>query len=113
MLDTEVYSNTGGQVSKSTHISATGKFATSGKKTNKKQLGIMALTYQNVYVAQICLGANPNQAIQAFKEANEYNGPSIIIAYCPCINHGIDLSNANEIMKKAVDSNPLANTKQK
>ena len=89
VLDTEVYSNTGGQTSKSTNIGSVNKFAITGCKQSKKNLAKYALTYENVYVAQVSLGANPNQVINAFKEAKEYNGPSIIIAYAPCIEHGL------------------------
>ncbi len=103
VLDTEVYSNTGGQMSKSTPLSATAKFASSGKKTPKKDLGMIAMSYKNVYVAQIGLGANMNQTINALFEAESYNGPSIIIAYAPCINHGINMSASQEEIKKAVD----------
>ena len=89
VLDTEVYSNTGGQSSKSTRMGATAKFASSGKKTAKKDLAKMALNYKNVYVATVSLGANYMQTIKAFNEAVSYNGPSIIICYAPCIAHGI------------------------
>lgn len=89
VLDTEVYSNTGGQSSKSTRMGATAKFASSGKKTAKKDLAKMALNYKNVYVATVSLGANYMQTIKAFNEAASYNGPSIIICYAPCIAHGI------------------------
>ena len=89
VFDTEVYSNTGGQASKSTPLSAVAQFAANGKKTNKKDLGLMQATYGNVYVAQIALGANMQQAVNAIREAEAYNGPSLIIAYAPCINHGI------------------------
>lgn len=89
VLDTEVYSNTGGQTSKSTNIGSVNKFAMTGCKQSKKNLAKYALTYENVYVAQVSLGANPNQVINAFKEAKEYDGPSIIIAYAPCIEHGL------------------------
>ena len=89
VLDTEVYSNTGGQTSKSTNIGSVNKFAMTGCKQSKKNLAKYALTYENVYVAQVSLGANPNQVINAFKEAKEYEGPSIIIAYAPCIEHGL------------------------
>lgn len=106
VLDTEVYSNTGGQASKSTPTGAVAKFAFNGKVTNKKNLGLMAITYGNVYVAQIAMGANYNQTIQAIKEAESYNGPSLIIAYAPCINHGIKsgMSTSIEEEKKAVES---------
>ena len=103
MLDSEVYSNTGGQASKSTQKGATAKFALSGKSSKKKDLGIMAMSYKSAYVAQISLGANMAQAIKAFKEAESYNGVSLIIAYAPCVNHGFDMSNSNLEMKKAVD----------
>ena len=89
VLDTEVYSNTGGQSSKSTPIGAVAKFASAGKRVRKKDLGAMAMTYSYVYVAQVAMGANHNQYFQAIKEAEAYNGPSLIIAYAPCINHGI------------------------
>ncbi len=89
VLDTEVYSNTGGQSSKSTPIGAVAKFASAGKRVRKKDLGAMAMTYGYVYVAQVAMGANHNQYLQALKEAEAYDGPSLIIAYAPCINHGI------------------------
>ena len=89
VLDTEVYSNTGGQSSKSTPIGAIAKFAASGKKIRKKDLGMMAISYGYVYVAQVAMGASPVQFFNAIKEAEAYNGPSLIIAYSPCINHGL------------------------
>lgn len=89
VLDTEVYSNTGGQSSKATPIGSVAKFAASGKKTKKKDLGIIAITYGYVYVTSVSMGANKNQLIKALKEAESYPGPSLIIAYAPCINHGI------------------------
>jgi len=89
VFDTEVYSNTGGQASKATPIGAVAKFAASGKKVKKKDLGLMAMSYGYVYVAQIAMGASQKQTLKAFLEAERYNGPSLIIAYCPCINHGI------------------------
>lgn len=89
VLDTECYSNTGGQMSKATPIGSTAKYSPDGKRTFKKDLGKMMMTYGNVYVAQIALGANFQQAIDALREAEAYDGPSIVIAYCPCINHGI------------------------
>ncbi|MPN26123.1 Pyruvate synthase [bioreactor metagenome] len=106
VLDTEVYSNTGGQASKSTPTSAVAKFAFNGKVTNKKNLGLMAITYGSVYVAQIAMGANYNQTIQAIKEAESYPGPSLIIAYAPCISHGIKtgMSSSMHEAKKAVDA---------
>jgi len=97
VLDTEVYSNTGGQSSKSTPVGAVAKFAASGKKTRKKDLGAMAMTYGYVYVAQVSLGANMNHYFKVVKEAEEYPGPSIIIAYSPCIAHGIKSGMNNTI----------------
>ena len=106
VVDTEVYSNTGGQSSKATPTGAVAKFAAAGKRTKKKDLGMIATTYGYVYVAQIALGANMNQAIKAIKEAEAYKGPSLIIAYAPCINHGIKIGMSNTILeeKKAVDT---------
>lgn len=89
VMDTEVYSNTGGQSSKATPVGAVAKFASAGKRVRKKDLGAMAMTYGYVYVAQVAMGANQNQYLQAIKEAEAYDGPSLIIAYAPCINHGI------------------------
>ena len=89
VLDTEVYSNTGGQSSKSTPAGAIAKFAASGKKIRKKDLGMMAISYGYVYVAQVAMGASPAQYMNAIKEAEAYDGPSLIIAYAPCINHGL------------------------
>jgi len=89
VLDTEVYSNTGGQSSKSTPVGAVAKFAASGKKVRKKDLGMIAATYGYVYVAQVALGANQSQALKAIREAEAYDGPSIVIAYSPCISHGL------------------------
>ena len=89
VLDTEVYSNTGGQSSKATPIGAIAEFAASGKKIRKKDLGMMAISYGYVYVAQVAMGASPVQFFNAIKEAEAYNGPSLIIAYSPCINHGL------------------------
>ncbi|MDR1840197.1 MAG: pyruvate:ferredoxin (flavodoxin) oxidoreductase, partial [Treponema sp.] len=91
-LDTEVYSNTGGQMSKATPVGAIAKFAAAGKEITKKDLGAMAMSYGYVYVAKISLGANMLQTIKAFREAESYDGPSLIIAYSHCINHGIDMS---------------------
>jgi pyruvate-ferredoxin/flavodoxin oxidoreductase len=104
VLDTEVYSNTGGQASKATPLASTAKFAAAGKRTGKKDLGLMCMSYGYIYVAQVSLGANHNQVVKAFLEAEAYNGPSIIIAYSPCINHGIDMSKAYLEEKNAVDS---------
>ena len=105
VLDTEVYSNTGGQSSKSSRIGSVGKFSSSGKKTAKKDLTKIALTYPHVYVGTISLGANPNQALKVLKEAESYNGPSIIIAYAPCIAQGI-LKGMNSVLEeqKATES---------
>ena len=89
VVDTEVYSNTGGQASKATAIGAVAQFANAGKSTAKKDLGRIAMAYDNVYVAQVAMGADPNQLIRALKEAEEHPGPSLIIAYAPCINHGL------------------------
>lgn len=89
VMDTEVYSNTGGQASKSTPVGAVAKFAASGKKVRKKDLGVMAMSYGYVYVAQVAMGANQTQYLKALREAEAYPGPSLIIAYSPCINHGI------------------------
>ncbi|MBN2694847.1 pyruvate:ferredoxin (flavodoxin) oxidoreductase [bacterium] len=91
VLDTEVYSNTGGQASKSTPIGSVAKFAAAGKERSKKNLGLIAMSYGYVYVAHISMGANKNQVVKAFKEAEAYNGPSIVIAYAPCIAHGFNL----------------------
>lgn len=106
VLDTEVYSNTGGQSSKSSQSGSIAKFAASGKETAKKDLAMIAMAYGHVYVAQVSMGANQAQVIKAFKEAESYNGPSIIIAYSPCIEHGIKggLMNHQTTQKKAVES---------
>jgi len=104
VLDTEVYSNTGGQASKATPTGSVAKFASSGKKTKKKDLGLMAMTYGYVYVAAVAMGANQNQCLKAFLEAEAYNGPSLVIAYAPCINHGIDMSLTQQEEKLAVDT---------
>ena len=106
VVDTEVYSNTGGQASKATPTAAVAKFAASGMKVKKKDLGMIGTTYGYVYVAQIALGADMNQALKAIKEAEAYPGPSLIIAYAPCINHGIKTGMANTIAeeKKAVQT---------
>ncbi len=103
VLDTEVYSNTGGQASKSTPIAAVAKFANGGKRLGKKKLGFMCMSYGNVYVAQIALGSNRIQTLKAFQEADAYKGPSIIIAYAPCIAHGIDMMKTQTEQKRAVD----------
>ena len=105
VLDTEVYSNTGGQSSKSSQTGSIAKFTASGKLTPKKNLALIAMSYGNVYVAQIALGANPMAAIKALKEAESYNGPSLIICYAPCANHGIKggLSNSMRQERLAVE----------
>ena len=102
VLDTEVYSNTGGQMSKATPIGAVAKFAAGGKDTSKKDLGMMAMSYGYVYVAKISMGANMNQVIKAFREAESYDGPSLIIAYSHCINHGINMEKGMTNQKEAV-----------
>ncbi len=106
VFDTEVYSNTGGQSSKSTPVGAVAKFAASGKRIKKKDLGMMAMSYGYVYVAQVAMGASQAQLIKALKEAESYPGPSLIIAYAPCINHGIKggMANAQIKMKQAVEA---------
>jgi pyruvate-ferredoxin/flavodoxin oxidoreductase len=91
VLDTEVYSNTGGQSSKATPLGAVAKFAAGGKRVARKDLALQAIAYGNVYVAQVAMGANPQQTLQAFREAEAYDGPSLILAYCQCIAHGIDM----------------------
>ena len=110
VMDTECYSNTGGQTSKATPLGAVAKYASDGKRTFKKDLGRMMMTYGNVYVASIALGANYQQAVDAFVEADAYNGPALVIAYCPCIEHGIRVADgvagmSNSIVeeKKAVE----------
>ena len=105
VFDTEIYSNTGGQSSKSTPAAAIAKFAATGKKVKKKDLGMMAMSYGYVYVAQISMGANKNQALKAIAEAENYNGPSLIIAYAPCISHGIKLGmkSSQDVEKMVVD----------
>ncbi|MCF7918446.1 MAG: pyruvate:ferredoxin (flavodoxin) oxidoreductase [Candidatus Cloacimonetes bacterium] len=104
VLDTEVYSNTGGQASKSSPLGAVAKFAESGKPTVKKELGKMMMDYGYIYVASVAMGANKNQLVKALKEAESYDGPSIVIAYSPCINHGINMSMSQKEEKKAVDT---------
>ena len=104
VMDTEVYSNTGGQSSKATQTSAVAKFSAAGKNTRKKDLGLMATTYGYVYVASVAMGANKNQLLKAMLEAESYDGPSLIIAYSPCINHGINMTKSQEEEKKAVET---------
>ena len=104
VLDTEVYSNTGGQMSKSTPRAAVAKFAAAGKPNPKKDLGLLAMAYRNIYVAKVAVGANANQTVKAFVEAEAYPGPSLIIAYSHCIAHGYNLVNGYEHQKQAVAS---------
>jgi pyruvate:ferredoxin (flavodoxin) oxidoreductase, homodimeric len=104
VLDTEVYSNTGGQTSKATPLGAVAKFSAGGKPTPKKELGLMAMSYRSVYVAQVAMGASDAQTVRAFIEAEAYPGPSLIIAYSHCIAHGIDMSKGLEQQKLAVES---------
>ena len=106
VFDTEVYSNTGGQASKSTPTAAVAQFAAAGKRTKKKDLGMMAMSYGNVYVAQVAMGANMQQTLDAIKEAEAYNGPSVIIAYSPCINHGLrcGMNCVQDEIKRAVEA---------
>ncbi len=104
VLDTEVYSNTGGQASKSTPTGAVAKFATGGKPTYKKNMGLMSMSYGYVYVASVALGADRAQTLKAFQEAEAYDGPSIIFAYAPCIAHGIDMSKTQTEQKRAVEA---------
>lgn len=104
VLDNENYSNTGGQASKATPLGAYQKFTENGKSTKKKNLGLIAMSYRNAYVAQVSLGANMTQCIKAFKEAEAFNGPSIIIAYSTCVNHGFKMSDSMSEMRKAVET---------
>ena len=104
VVDTEVYSNTGGQASKSTPTGSVAKFAAGGKRVKKKDLGMMAMSYGYVYVAQCSMGANKQQFLNAVVEAESYDGPSLLICYAPCINHGINMSNSQLEEKKAVDA---------
>ena len=104
VLDTEVYSNTGGQASKATPRAAVAKFAAQGKAIGKKDLGMIAVDYGNVYVAQVAMGANPLQTLRAFQEADSYTGPSLIIAYSHCIAHGIEMSTSMSHQKEAAAS---------
>ena len=99
-----MYSNTGGQSSKATAAGAIAKFSAGGKVTKKKDLGMMAMSYGYVYVAQVAMGADPNQTLRAIREAESYNGPSIVICYCPCIEHGMKASmGLSQLEKKAVE----------
>ena len=105
VMDTEIYSNTGGQSSKSTPAGAVAKLAAAGKGTKKKDLGLMAMSYGNVYVAQIAMGADMNQTMKALIEAERYQGPSLVIAYSPCVSHGIKSGMGTSLAeeKKAVE----------
>ncbi len=103
VLDTGVYSNTGGQASKATFRGAVAKFASSGKPSRKKDLGLMAVAYGNVYVAQVALGANPAQTVRTFLEAESYPGPSLILAYSHCVAHGINMTTSMTHQKEAVN----------
>jgi pyruvate-ferredoxin/flavodoxin oxidoreductase len=104
VLDTEVYSNTGGQASKATPRGAVARFAAAGKRTGKKDLGLLAMTYGHVYVAHVAFGANDTQTVRAFLEAEAYPGPSLIIGYAHCIAHGIEIKNGLAQQRKAVAS---------
>ncbi len=104
VLDTEVYSNTGGQASKATPLGSVAKFAESGKTTVKKDLGMMMMSYGYIYVASVAMGSNKNQLVKAIQEAEAYDGPSIVIAYAPCINHGINMHETQQEEQKAVDT---------
>jgi len=104
VLDTEVYSNTGGQASKATPLGSVAKFAAAGKRTGKKDLGLISMSYGHIYVASVSLGANMNQVVKVMQEAEKYDGPSLIIAYAPCIAHGIDMGKTSFAQKEAVTS---------
>ena len=104
VVDTGVYSNTGGQQSKATPMGASAKFATAGKELPKKDLAMIAMSYGNVYVAQVAMGANDMQVIKAMNEAEAYDGPSLIIAYCPCINQGLNMADGLTHQKNAVET---------
>jgi pyruvate-ferredoxin/flavodoxin oxidoreductase len=104
VLDTEVYSNTGGQMSKATPLGAVAKFAAGGKPLAKKDLGLIAMSYGNIYVAKVALGANPAQVVKAIQEAEAYPGPALVLCYSHCIAHGIDMSKGLDEQKKAVNS---------
>lgn len=104
VLDTEVYSNTGGQMSKSTPLGASAKFAVSGKRTGKKSMALQAISYENVYVAQVAIGAKNLQTLKAIEEAAAYPGPSLIIAYSHCVEHGYELKHGVSQQEKAVET---------
>ena len=108
VLDTQVYSNTGGQMSKATPRAAVARFAAGGKSMPKKDLGMIAMTYGNIYVAQVAMGASDSQTVKAFIEAESYNGPSLIIAYSHCINQGINMRTGFDQQQVAVDSARVA-----
>ena len=105
VFDTEIYSNTGGQASKATPTGAVAQFAAAGKRRKKKDLGMMAMSYGDVYVAQVAMGANPAQFLKAVTEAEAHKGPSLIIAYAPCISHGLrcGMSDVQGEIKRAVE----------
>jgi pyruvate-ferredoxin/flavodoxin oxidoreductase len=104
VLDTEVYSNTGGQMSKATPRGAVAKFAAAGKQTPKKDLALLAMSYGNVYVARVAMGASDTQTLKAFREAEAYPGPALILAYSHCVAHGYDMAHGCEQQKAAVQS---------
>ena len=104
VLDTEVYSNTGGQMSKATPLGAVAKFATSGKRVGQKDLVLQAISYGSVYVARVAMGADPQQTLTAFREAEAYDGPSLVLAYCHCISHGIEMRKGLDQQYRAVAS---------
>jgi len=104
VLDSETYSNTGGQMSKATPLGAVAKFAAAGKRTYRKDLAMMAISYGNVYVARVAMGANDAHLIKAYREAEAFDGPSLIVAYCHCISHGYNLIHGLEQQKLAVQS---------
>ena len=104
VLDTEVYSNTGGQASKATPLGAVAKFAAGGKRTPKKDLGLLAMSYQSIYVASVVMGADEKQTLRAFREAESFPGPSLLLAYSPCIAHGIDMKKSIEQQRLAVET---------
>ena len=104
VLDTEVYSNTGGQMSKATPLGAVAKFAAAGKTVPKKDIALQAIAYGNVYVARVAMGADPQQTLSAFREAEAYDGPSLVLAYSHCIAHGIDMRNGLDQQYRAVAS---------
>src|SRR3972149_7053135 len=104
VMDPEVYSNTGGQASKATPRAATARFAANGKETSKKNLGLIAMSYGSVYVASIAMGANDAQTVKALTEAEAYDGPSLVIAYAHCIEHGIDMTKGLDQQRRAVES---------